>query len=76
MKTKVYIAEFLDNAGSSVELRAESVSELYAENKSILPAENDVSVYCYEYLIVDGRPHLKSKKLAGTVSGMGFFLHA
>ena len=71
MSTKNYFAKFLDASGSAVEIRADSVAELYAENKSILP-EIKCDVVCFEYLIVDGRPHLKSQRRVGWVSKFGF----
>jgi len=68
---KRFHTNFVDGLGSVVEIRAESMAELYAENKSILP-ENKCDVVCFEYLIVDGRPHLKSQRRVGWVSKFGF----
>lgn len=68
---KRYAANFVDSLGSKVEIIADSVAELYAENKSILP-EIKCDVVCFEYLIVDGRPHLKSQRRVGWVSKFGF----
>jgi len=72
-KTVTYAAEFIDNAGSTVEIRADSVARLYDENRSILPTKTNIRVYRFEYLVIDGRPHLKSKTFAGWISGFGFF---